>query len=91
MFEYLQKSGEGAERYRRERLHFFYRLLDVVHSQKKLCLVFEYLNQDLKKYMDSSRTGQLPLSLVKVQCGRSANRQGRERGSLLPSTGQSQH
>uniref|UniRef100_A0A8D0EEQ8 Cyclin dependent kinase 3 n=1 Tax=Salvator merianae TaxID=96440 RepID=A0A8D0EEQ8_SALMN len=40
-------------------------LLDVVHSQKKLYLVFEYLNQDLKKYMDSSRTGELPLSLVK--------------------------
>ncbi|XP_053157670.1 cyclin-dependent kinase 3 isoform X3 [Hemicordylus capensis] len=42
------------------------RLLDVVHSQKKLYLVFEYLYQDLKKYMDSSRTGELPLSLVKV-------------------------
>ncbi|XP_053231955.1 cyclin-dependent kinase 3 isoform X2 [Podarcis raffonei] len=41
------------------------RLLDVVHSQKKLYLVFEYLNQDLKKYMDSSHTGELPLSLVK--------------------------
>ncbi|KAL7989434.1 hypothetical protein Chor_012100 [Crotalus horridus] len=41
------------------------RLLDVVHNQKKLYLVFEYLNQDLKKYMDSSRTGELPLSLVK--------------------------
>ncbi|XP_019398160.1 PREDICTED: cyclin-dependent kinase 3 isoform X3 [Crocodylus porosus] len=41
------------------------RLLDVVHSQKKLYLVFEYLNQDLKKYMDSSWTGELPLSLVK--------------------------
>ncbi|XP_053157665.1 cyclin-dependent kinase 3 isoform X2 [Hemicordylus capensis] len=41
------------------------RLLDVVHSQKKLYLVFEYLYQDLKKYMDSSRTGELPLSLVK--------------------------
>ncbi|KAM3848713.1 cyclin-dependent kinase 3 [Vipera latastei] len=41
------------------------RLLDVVHNQKKLYLVFEYLNQDLKKYMDSSRTGELSLSLVK--------------------------
>ncbi|KAJ6660422.1 hypothetical protein lerEdw1_017846 [Lerista edwardsae] len=40
-------------------------LLDVVHSQKKLYLVFEYLNQDLKKYMDSSRTGELPFSLIK--------------------------
>uniref|UniRef100_A0A8C8SUD6 cyclin-dependent kinase n=1 Tax=Pelusios castaneus TaxID=367368 RepID=A0A8C8SUD6_9SAUR len=41
------------------------RLLDVVHSQKRLYLVFEYLNQDLKKYMDSSQAGELPLSLVK--------------------------
>ncbi|KFQ38153.1 Cyclin-dependent kinase 3 [Mesitornis unicolor] len=41
------------------------RLLDVVHSQKKLCLVFEYLNQDLKKYIDSFGTGLLPPSLVK--------------------------
>ncbi|XP_072207726.1 cyclin-dependent kinase 3 [Excalfactoria chinensis] len=41
------------------------RLLDVVHSQKKLYLVFEYLNQDLKKYLDSSQTGEFPLSLVK--------------------------
>ncbi|NXW46469.1 CDK3 kinase, partial [Nyctiprogne leucopyga] len=41
------------------------RLLDVIHSQKKLYLVFEYLNQDLKKYLNSSQTGELPLSLVK--------------------------
>ncbi|NXX98541.1 CDK3 kinase, partial [Centropus bengalensis] len=41
------------------------RLLDVVHSQKKLYMVFEYLNQDLKKYMDSSPTGELSLDLVK--------------------------
>ncbi|XP_002740677.1 cyclin-dependent kinase 2-like [Saccoglossus kowalevskii] len=41
------------------------RLLDVVHSEKKLYLVFEYLNQDLKKYMDSSPPSGLPLPLVK--------------------------
>ena len=29
------------------------RLLDVVHSETKLQLVFEYLEQDLKKYMDT--------------------------------------
>ncbi|XP_068269124.1 cyclin-dependent kinase 3 [Nyctibius grandis] len=40
-------------------------LLDVVHSQNKLYMVFEYLNQDLRKYMDSSGPGGLPLSLVK--------------------------
>ncbi|XP_060169410.1 cell division control protein 2 homolog A-like isoform X2 [Lycium barbarum] len=30
------------------------RLLDVVHSEKRLYLVFEYLDLDLKKHMDSS-------------------------------------
>ncbi|KAK4564668.1 hypothetical protein RGQ29_006663 [Quercus rubra] len=30
------------------------RLQDVVHSEKRLYLVFEYLDLDLKKYMDSS-------------------------------------
>ncbi|XP_070535924.1 cyclin-dependent kinase 2-like [Ptychodera flava] len=41
------------------------RLLDVVHSEKKLYLVFEYLNQDLKKYMDNSPPSGLALPLVK--------------------------
>lgn len=40
------------------------RLLDVVHSNNKLFLVFEYLLQDLKKYMDDSQQ-LLPVSLVK--------------------------
>lgn len=42
------------------------RLLDVMHSEKKLYLVFEFLSQDLKKYMDSTLTSELPLHLVKV-------------------------
>lgn len=29
-----------------------YRLLDIVHSEAKLYLVFEFLDMDLKKYMD---------------------------------------
>lgn len=34
------------------------RLYDVVHTEKKLTLVFEYLDQDLKKYLDAcSETG----------------------------------
>ena len=41
-------------------------MLDVVHSEKKLYLVFEYLNLDLKKYMDMMPPGGLPLPLVKV-------------------------
>lgn len=42
------------------------RLLDVVHGDKKLFLVFEYLDRDLKKYMDSVPAGGISLSLVKV-------------------------
>ena len=42
------------------------RLLDVVHSDKKLYLVFEFLDLDLKKYMDKLAPGGLPLPLVKV-------------------------
>lgn len=30
------------------------RLQDVVHSERRLYLVFEYLDLDLKKHMDSS-------------------------------------
>lgn len=41
------------------------RLLDVVHSEKKLYLVFEFLDMDLKKYMDSAPPSGLPLPLVK--------------------------
>ncbi|NXI39993.1 CDK3 kinase, partial [Galbula dea] len=41
------------------------RLLDVVNSQKDLYIVLEYLDQDLRKYIDSSQTGDLPLSSVK--------------------------
>ncbi|XP_053425539.1 cyclin-dependent kinase 3 isoform X2 [Nycticebus coucang] len=45
------------------------RLLDVVHSEKKLYLVFEFLSQDLKKYMDSASASDLPLHMVKVWRG----------------------
>ncbi|KAG8222500.1 hypothetical protein J437_LFUL009603 [Ladona fulva] len=39
-------------------------LLDVVHADKKLYLVFEFLTQDLKKFLDSSKD-LLPSDLVK--------------------------
>ncbi|XP_040845357.1 cyclin-dependent kinase 3 isoform X3 [Ochotona curzoniae] len=42
------------------------RLLDVVHNDKKLYLVFEFVSQDLKKYMDSTPASKLPTHLVKV-------------------------
>lgn len=38
-------------------------LLDVIHSHDRLFLVFEYLNQDLKKYMDTCKT--VDMALVK--------------------------
>jgi serine/threonine protein kinase len=34
------------------------RLYDVVHTEKKLTLVFEFLDQDLKKYLDVCDTGE---------------------------------
>jgi len=40
-------------------------LLDVIQSQKHLFLVFEYLNQDLKKYMDTAPPTGIELNLVK--------------------------
>lgn len=40
------------------------RLHDVIHTDKKLTLVFEYLDQDLKKYMDEVR-GEIPLATQK--------------------------
>lgn len=40
------------------------RLYDVIHTEKKLTLVFEYLDQDLKKYIDACR-GDLSKSTIK--------------------------
>ncbi|KAJ1916258.1 Cyclin-dependent kinase catalytic subunit [Mycoemilia scoparia] len=41
------------------------RLLDIVHSDAKLYLVFEFLDMDLKKYMDSTAPHGLPPAQVK--------------------------
>lgn len=40
------------------------RLYDVVHTERKLTLVFEFLDQDLKKYLDVCDTG-LGVSILK--------------------------
>ena len=40
------------------------RLYDVVHTERKLTLVFEFLDQDLKKYLDVCDTG-LDLPIMK--------------------------
>ena len=41
------------------------RLHDVVHTEKKLTLVFEYLDQDLKKYMDDQAGQPMAIPIVK--------------------------
>ncbi|NWH68121.1 CDK2 kinase, partial [Geococcyx californianus] len=41
------------------------RLLDVIHTENKLYLVFEFLHQDLKKFMDSASLGGIALPLIK--------------------------
>ena len=41
------------------------RLQDVVHSENRLYLVFEFLDQDLKKYMESVDTAGMPAALIK--------------------------
>ncbi len=42
------------------------RLYDVVHTEKKLTLVFEFLDQDLKKYLDACGDNGLEPETVKV-------------------------
>lgn len=41
----------------------------MVHREKKLYLVFEFLSRDLKKHMESTPAPELPLPLVKVPRG----------------------
>lgn len=46
---------------------FVIRLFDVIHSEKKLTLVFEYMEQDLKHFLDH-QDGPLPLEIVQSLC-----------------------
>eukprot|EP01045_Picozoa_sp_COSAG04_P009164 COSAG04_NODE_524_length_13127_cov_18.191511_20_plen_54_part_00 len=41
----------------------------MVHSENRLYLVFEYLDQDLKKYMESVDPAGMPAALIKVRTG----------------------
>jgi serine/threonine protein kinase len=41
-------------------------LLNVIQENSRLFLVFEFVDQDLKKYMDTT-PGPLPLALIKVR------------------------
>ena len=45
------------------------RLYNIVHTERKLTLVFEYLDQDLKKYLDVCEKG-LDKPILKVSIGR---------------------
>lgn len=45
----------------------FCRLYDVIHAEQQLTLVFEYLDQDLKKYLDASGGGGLQIYNIKVR------------------------
>jgi len=42
----------------------------VIHTENKLYLVFEFLHQDLKRFMDSSSVSGISLPLVKVSLNR---------------------
>lgn len=48
--------------------HGVTRLLDIVHADQKLYLVFEFLDVDLKRYMENGNQRNTPLSpaLLKV-------------------------
>merc|ERR1712195_276976 len=39
------------------------RLYDVIHTERKLTLVFEYLDQDLKKFIDSVNGKMQPMQI----------------------------
>lgn len=54
--------GEGAQAGELASPHAR-RLLDVIHTEKKLTLVFEYLDQDLKKYLDQMEGGVEPRTM----------------------------
>ncbi|KAI9258988.1 serine/threonine-protein kinase pef1 [Phascolomyces articulosus] len=44
------------------------RLIDVIHTESKLILIFEYMDQDLKKYMDATaRTGHTALETTIIK------------------------
>lgn len=49
---------------------FLLRLLDIVHADQKLYLVFEFIDVDLKRYMEVSNQNGTPMTLemVKVRC-----------------------
>ena len=47
-------------------VYFLVTLHDIIHTEKSLTLVFEYLDRDLKQYMDNCG-GVLSINNVKVR------------------------
>jgi serine/threonine protein kinase len=61
-------------------------LKDVIYADNRLYLVFEYLDQDLKRYMDGCKTGLDP-ALVKVRrCGGGGGPRGKVAAFALAGT-----
>ena len=55
----------------------FFSLLEVLHCDRKLFLVFEFLDYDLKKFMDKNAPAGIPQSTAKVrEGGREGGREG---------------
>lgn len=46
------------------------RLLDIVHADQKLYLVFEFLDVDLKRYMENGNKAGKPITLDIVKVSR---------------------
>ena len=50
---------------------------DIIYSDKQLYLVFEWVDKDLKKYMDSVMPAGMTMPLIKVSgCSRAHRRCG---------------
>jgi len=41
--------------------------MDIVHADQKLYLVFEFLDVDLKRYMENAHTKRVPMSAQIIQ------------------------
>ena len=47
----------------------FFRLLDIVHADQKLYLVFEFLDVDLKRYMENANKSGRPITSAITKVG----------------------
>lgn len=47
-------------------INIIFRLKNVEHSEGRLFLIFEYVAQDLKKYMETFKPNKMPVAKMKV-------------------------